>query len=338
MATIAVSEREPKEESLAAGRRLALLGYGACCVAGCLWGTGFYFGRLALNEMGVEPMVLYRFLFASVGLLPVALAHCGRLRLTGAERRQLLLCAFLGTPVQFLLQFHGLALTTVSHASLMVGALPVLVAGAAALFAPKGSKEERLNWFGWTALCASTVGAALVVLGGSHGPSTHGGEQPSLAGDLLVLVSLFAALAWILLSKKLMQTHSPAVVTSYTTLSGTLMLAVWVLGPWLLSPLTHIKAAPPPFAAVSSTAWMALAASGLLCTATTTFLWNWGLHHVPAARAGVFMNLEPALGACLGVKLLGEQLGPFAVLGGGLILGAAVALTTRGHEPGSSQN
>jgi drug/metabolite transporter (DMT)-like permease len=111
------------------------------------------------------------------------------------------------------------------------------------------------------------------------------------------------------------------------------MLAVWVLGPWLMSPLTHSGAPPPPLAQVSPTAWMALAISGLFCTAITTFLWNWGIHHVPASRAGVFLNIEPALGSWLGVKLLGEHLGPYAWVGGGLILAAAVTLTTRGHEP-----
>jgi drug/metabolite transporter (DMT)-like permease len=34
----------------------------------------------------------------------------------------------------------------------------------------------------------------------------------------------------------------------------------------------------------------------------------------------------------LGVELLGEHLGPYAWIGGGLILGAAVVMTTRGHE------
>jgi drug/metabolite transporter (DMT)-like permease len=54
---------------------------------------------------------------------------------------------------------------------------------------------------------------------------------------------------------------------------------------------------------------------------------------VPASRAGVFLNIEPAFGSFLGVKLLGEHLGPFAWLGGSLILGAAITLTTRKHEP-----
>jgi len=108
-------------------RRITLLGYGACALAGTLWGTGFYFGRLALNEMSVEHMVLYRFLFASLGMLPVMFMH--RVRMTGGEWRLLLLSAALGIPIQFLLQFHGLDLTTVSHASLMVGGMPVMLAG-----------------------------------------------------------------------------------------------------------------------------------------------------------------------------------------------------------------
>lgn len=304
-------------------RRIALLGYGACALAGTLWGTGFYFGRIALDEMSVGHMVLYRFLFASLGMLPVALRN--RVRLTWRETRTLLICAALGIPLQFMLQFQGLVRTTVSHASLMVGSMPVLLAAAAALFA-----GESLDWFGWLALCGSTVGAVLVVVGGGSG-GAH--ESPSLAGDLLVLASLFVALAWILLSKKLMETHSPTVVTAYTILAGTGMLVLWVLGPWALSPLTHRKVAPMPFAHITAFAWWALIISGLLCTATTTLLWNWGLHHVPASRAGVFLNIEPVLGSLLGVELLGERLGPYAWLGGALIIGAAVALTVRGLEP-----
>jgi drug/metabolite transporter (DMT)-like permease len=319
------------KQNATTGQRVRFLGYGACALAGCLWGTGFYFGRLALNEMSVEHMVLYRFLFASLGMTPVVLMNRSRFRLTGGELRLLLISAALGIPIQFLLQFHGLALTTVSHASLMVGAMPVMLAAAAAWFAPKGSHAERLDWIGWMALCGSTVGAALVVLGGHRGAAARG--EPSLAGDLLVVASLIVALAWILLSKKLMQTHSPPVVTAYTILSGTVMLAVVVLGPCLMNPVVHGSFKPLPFAHVSPTAWAALAISGLLCTATTTLLWNWGIHHVPASRAGVFLNIEPALGSWLGVQLLGERLGPYAWAGGALILAAAITLTTRGHEP-----
>ena len=322
-----MAARTTTGRSLAArgsGRNFSLLGYGACALAGTHWGTGFYWGRLALNELSVEHMVLYRFLFASLGILPAALLH--RVRLTAGEWRLLLLAAVFGVPIQFLLQFQGLAHTTVNHASLMVGAMPVLLAAAAAMFA-----GERLDRLGWAALCASTLGAALVVLGGSH--ARTGNETPTLSGDLLVIASLITALAWILLSKKLLETHSAPVVSAYTILCGTAMLLLVDFGPALLTPLTHRRVDPLPFAQVSATAWTALAISGVLCTATTTLLWNWGMHHVPASRAGVFLNIEPALGSILGVELLGERLGPYAWLGGALIIGAAVVLTSRGREP-----
>jgi drug/metabolite transporter (DMT)-like permease len=206
--------------------------------------------------------------------------------------------------------------------------MPVLLAAAAALFA-----NERLDWIGWLALAGSTTGAALIVLGGARGAAAPG--EPSLAGDLLVIISLINSLAWILLSKKLMQRHSPPVVTSYSILAGTAMLALVVLGPWLLNPLTRLDAQLPPFAHISRTAWAALAISGLFCTALTTLLWNWGIHHVPASRAGVFLNIEPALGSWLGVRLLGEHLGPYAWIGGALILAAAITLTTRNQGDGT---
>src|SRR6202021_181334 len=152
-----MAERATDGRGLAAesgGGGLRFLGYGACALAGTLWGTGFYWGRLALNEMSVEHMVLYRFLFACLGMTPVLLTH--RVRLTASELRTLLLAAFFGIPVQFLLQFHGLALTTVSHASLMVGVMPVMLAAAAVSFA-----GERLDWVGRLALFCSTAGVSM---------------------------------------------------------------------------------------------------------------------------------------------------------------------------------
>ena len=300
--------------------RLSWLGYGACALAGCLWGTGFYFGKLALREMSVGHMVLYRFLFASLGMLPLLWKLHGdapgsRPRWTRREIGILLLSSALGIPIQFLIQFKGLSLTTVSHAALMVGTMPVLLALGATLFA-----GERLDWVGWLALAGSTVGAALIVLGGHESGSA--GAVPSLAGDLLVVLSLIIALGWILMNKSLMQAHSPVAVSAYGVLSGTLMICFWVIAANGLPPVAH----------VSLTAWLALAASGILCTAATTLLWNWGIHHVPASRAGVFLNIEPALGSILGVELLGDKLGPFAWIGGGLILAAAVTLTARGHD------
>jgi drug/metabolite transporter (DMT)-like permease len=289
------------------------LGFLAAFLASSFWGCGFYFGKIALDEMNVGAMVFYRFAFATLGLLPLLITH--RPRFNASEWRMLLLASFLGVPLQFLFQFKGLSLTTVSHAALMVGTMPVILAVGATLFA-----HERLSKLGWAALALSTTGAALIALGGSHHPTAGG---PTLAGDLLVVVSLFIALFWILFNKRLMERHNHIVVTAYGIAAGTVMLAIYV-------PFAY---GAPPIHGISLKAWAALAASGLLCTATTTLLWNWGMTQVPASQAGVLLNMEPLIGSLLGVFLLNEHLGGLAWLGGAMILTAAIALTTHSNTP-----
>ena len=290
------------------------LGYGACCLAGIFWSLGFFFGKICFTRLSVDHFVLYRFLFACVGLLPIV----ERPRFSRNEWSILLVGTFLGIPLQFLVQFWGLKYTTVSHAALMVGAMPVILAVGATLFS-----HEHLDAKGWLAIAGSTLGLVLIVTSASR--SVIGGG--SLYGDMLVLAAMFIALGWILVNQRLMRRgHSPLSVTVWGLLTGTAMLAVWVLG----------RDGLPPVHGVGMKVWLAVAASGLLCTAAATLLWNWGIHHVPASRAGVFLNIEPAVGAILGVSVLGDRLGAGTWIGGALIIAAAVVLTTTGHgEPGA---
>lgn len=183
----------------------AALGYLACALAGGLWGTGFFFGKIAMREMGSAHMVLYRFLFACLGLSPILLLR--KPHLNRQEWRILLTASLLGVPLQFLVQFAGLARTTVSHASLMVGTLPVILAAGASLFS-----GERLDRAGWITLFVSSAGAALIAFGSPH---TGHGDVPSLRGDLMVIFSMLIALVWILLNQRLLRRHSALVITAY---------------------------------------------------------------------------------------------------------------------------
>ncbi len=297
---------EPKDITNPPNHRA--LGFAACFAAACLWGTGFYFGKIALREMNSGAMVFYRFLFAAIAMAPLLLRS--RPNFTPREWRTLLFATVLGVPLQFLLQFKGLELTTVSHASLMVGTLPVFLAAAGTLFA-----HEHLHKLGWGALCASTAGAALIAFGRESHMQAVGG--PTLHGDLFVIASMVISVGWILINKDLVSRHSPVFVAGYGIVIGVMMLAVWV-------PLAY---GPPPLRSVSLHAWLALIASGVLCTATTTLLWNWGMKHVQASHAGVLLNAEPLIGSFLGVLLLQDRLGPTAVVGGVLILLAAIVIT-----------
>jgi drug/metabolite transporter (DMT)-like permease len=87
--------------------------------------------------------------------------------------------------------------------------------------------------------------------------------------------------------------------------------------------LVWVEATHPMRAHFSFHVWLAAFAQGILPTTAAFLFWNWGLARIPAARAGVFVNLEPLVGTLLGVLVLGESLGARGILGGAFILFAA---------------
>jgi drug/metabolite transporter (DMT)-like permease len=275
----------------------------ALASAGVLWGVSFLFGKWALEEMGPAHVTLLRFSLASAALLPYAL-----LKGVWPGRRDLplfLLVGFLTVPATFLVQFWGLSLTGATVAALIVGCGPPIVAFFASLFL-----GERLGKRGWSAIGASTLGVALAVA--RPGVSNH------WLGDALVLLSLLAVVGWVLLGKRLGDGYPAVPATAWILTFGTLTLA----------PVALLWEGVPRLD-LTLLGWASVLVLGLGCSAATYALWNWGVARVPASRAGIFLNLEPLVGALLGILVLGETWGPATIVGGALIVGAALVVLHR---------
>jgi drug/metabolite transporter (DMT)-like permease len=266
-----------------------------------IWGTSFLFGKAALREVTVSQLLLLRFGLGSLVLLPVIFAR--RARVTRRDLPLLILIGVLAVPVTFLLQFHGLALTTVSRASLVIGAGPPLLALGGMLFF-----GERPGLRGWAAILVSGVG--ILVITGSPG---RGG---SWVGDGMVFLSILISMVWVMMIKRLSERLSSLVTTSYLMLFGTLSLL----------PFTLFGDGLPDFH-LPGEVWFSVIALGVGCTALAFVLWNWGLERFPASRAGLFLNIEPVVGVLLGVLILHETLNPGVLLGGLLVLGAALLVS-----------
>jgi drug/metabolite transporter (DMT)-like permease len=283
---------------LGSRRRLAVAAF---LVAGLFWGSAFLFGKLAFTEVPVSHVALYRFVIATLVLLPFALVR--RSFPAWRDLPQFLLTGFLIVPVTFMLQYTGLAWTSATSASLIIGTLPPMLAVAAAWF-----YGERLTARGWASIGVSTLGVTLLV--GLPGPDHN------WAGDALVFLSMIVVVAWVLLSKPLIKKYTALVATAYLMLFGTVtMLPVALL--WGGTPRLQMSAG----------VLASVLALGLACSALTYALWNWGLNYVSASHAGIYTNLEPVVGALLGVMFLRETLQPSAIVGGLLIIAGAVAIT-----------
>ncbi len=281
-----------------ARRKLAVAAF---LVAGGLWGTAFLFGKLAFTELPVSHVALYRFVIATLVLLPFAIVR--RRWPSLRDLPQFLLTGFLIVPVTFMLQYTGLAWTSATSASLIIGTLPPMLAIAAAWF-----YGERLAARGWASIGVSTLGVTLLV--------GLPGSDHNWAGDALVFLSMIVVVAWVLLSKPLIKKYTALVATAYLMLFGTLtMLPVALV--WDGTPRLQM----------SATVLASVLALGLACSALTYVLWNWGLNYVSASHAGIYTNLEPVVGALLGVMFLHETLQPSAIVGGLLVIAGAIAIT-----------
>jgi drug/metabolite transporter (DMT)-like permease len=276
-------------------------------LAGCLWGTGFFFGKIAFREMTVAENVFFRFFFACLILVPILIGKWKTF--AGADLWWFIAATVVGVPVQFLMQFKGLQLTTVSHASLIVGTLPVLLALSSTFFL-----RERLSKSEWIVLLLSPAGVLAIALSAGSPTQVAG---PTVLGDLLVLLSMCAAAVSILITKRLMAHYD------------SLQITVWMLNIGAALLFVGIECFAPVRFHFSPAVWGAAAGQGLLATASAYLAWNWGLKRIPASRAGVFLNLEPLVGSLLGVSLLRERLGSAAILGGILILGPAIYFSRR---------
>ncbi len=86
-------------------QRHRALGFGACALASSFWGCGFFFGKIAMAEMNFAHMVLYRFTFAVLALLPLLVKH--RPRFSRRDWTVLTVSAFLGVRCSFCCSFMG---------------------------------------------------------------------------------------------------------------------------------------------------------------------------------------------------------------------------------------
>lgn len=284
-------------------RRLAIL---ALILSGVFWGMGFPLGKLAIREIPAANMVLLRFAVAALTALPFALASREARALF---RSPAVLIAGVLYGVAFVVQFEGLARTSVTLAALLVGAMPAMIAVVAVAL---GEKVTRLSLAG---VAAATLGAALI--------AGKPGEAGSPLGVTLLIVALLIFLAWLVVLRR--APKAPSVMAIPAVL--VIVSAVAIL------PVAFALHGPPRLD-LSPGAWAGIVGQGVFSTLLATACWQFGLARVGSTTAGVFVNIEPLMGAAIGVAFFGDRL-TLALGAGGLmiLLGSFVVVLGERNTP-----
>src|SRR5262249_14106491 len=155
----------------------------------------------------------------------------------------------------------------------------------------------------WLGYAVSLAGVGLVAGSGAQGSAT-------MAGDGLVLVSLGMSAAFTVAQTRLLEGRDPIAVTAMQFLAAT------AAAPPGAAPAPG-AAALPVAALTEGAPQLAGAATGLPVTIGLAIvgtlapftLFAYGQSRVAAAVAAPFLNLEPLVGAAIGVMAFGDPFG-----------------------------
>ena len=282
----------------------------ALAAAGLLWGTTVPLSKLALEWLPPGWLTVARFGLAAA----VLLAAVGR-RARAACRPAVLAWGAVGYGGAILVQNAGITRTSVSHAALLVGATPVLVAVVAAV-----GRRRAAPPVAWVGALVSLAGVGLVAGGGGGGTS--------VAGDALVLASLGLSASFTVAQARLLPGRDPVAVTAVQFLAAALAVL----------PVAAVAEGAPP-APGGAAAWPALAGLALAGTLAPATLFAYGQARVAAEVAGAFVNLEPLVGVAAGAVVFGDPVGLAQAAGAAAILaGIALGSLPRGrrrHDAGA---
>jgi drug/metabolite transporter (DMT)-like permease len=287
-------------------------------VANVVYATSYAATRLTLDHVPPATLALIRLVIGALVLIPVAVAvrPAAAAPIGRADRWSIVWMGVLGFAGAFAFSHWGIARSTATNAALLITVEPIsLILLSPWALGERLTPRERLG------AALALLGAAVVVVNGI--PGVTAALAPHWRGDLLLLLAGVAYASYSLLGRGVLTRHPAIAVTAWSIAWGV--------------------AAMLPLAALEWSAGVALQLTGrsilgvlylaLIITALGYLAWNWALERVPAPRAAIFLNIQPLVGALLGVYYLGEPLTVFTVVGGGLIL-TGLTLTVKGPGKG----
>lgn len=261
------------------------LGLPALILAAALWGATVVLIRFASDELGVTTLTVIDAASAAVALL-IAVAVSGR-RLPRPSARLVAIGA-LEPGIAYVLINYGIAHTSGSHASLIVGTESMFVIAIIAV-------RDRVRPAGTilVGVVLATGGTALLA-GGDAGVAT-------LRGDVFVLLGIVAAAGYVVLMQPLAGTAGALELTA----------GQFVYGAFVTIPLTALCSAGgalPSFNWAPTRFILAALAVGVVGSTVAFVIYNWALSRTGAGVSAISLTLIPLFGLAFSIVLLGDDL------------------------------
>lgn len=270
------------------------------------WAGNYIFGSLVVTELTPVGLTFTRWLFASILLLMIAQKmEKPDWKEVLKQWPKILGLSLFGIIGYNLFLYYALYYTSPLNASLVNSFNPGLIAIASAVYL-----REKISKYHVLGIVISFLGVFIVL---TKGNLIKAFEINYNIGDLLILAAVIMWTVYSMIGKKL--TTVPPITS--TAVSG-------MLSAFLLLPVAIYQ--DIDYANISTLSLVGLIYIILFPSLCSFVFWNIGVREIGAAKAGIFMNLNPVFTAAISWAM-GQQITMVQLIGG-LLVFAGVYITT----------
>lgn len=280
------------------------------CVS-IIWGMNLVAVKYLLAELSPVNIILVRFITGSI-LLFLLLFFLEDVKVPLKDTWRLALLGAVGIAIyQFFFTF-ALKYTSAVNVGILINMSPIYGGFLSSLFGYEKFEKKKM-----IAIITGFTGVYILM--------TKGDWRIFMGGDLAGnLLALLASLSWALytiLSKPLLDKHSPLKVTAYGMVAGSMLLGFFV-------PAFFDRA---ELARLSLSSWLIVIFSVIFSIVVAFFLWYRGVSKIGVSRTMIYQYCVPVFGAIAAYFVLHETL-HFSQFIGGAIIFLSVWLARRGQQ------
>ncbi len=265
-----------------------------------VWGWTFVATRICLEFFTPAELLGLRLLIGLPVLLVVVIAKKIKFNRSKSDTQQVLIGSAVIT-LHFLIQITGLQYTTATNTGWIISVSPLVMAVLAYIFL-----KEKIGKNQIIAIAVATFGILLLM---SRGDFTRLGFLTSL-GDWLVLISAHTWAIYTVVTRNLSKTQHPLAITV-----GVLTPALVLMTAYMAFTSDWTKFAHLPARGVVALLFLAIVGLAL-----GHWFWQEGVAKVGAARAGIYLYIEPVATTVLAIPLLNEPFGWATAAGAALVM------------------
>jgi len=270
-----------------------------------VWGGSFIASKIGLRQLYPVELATFRFAIAVPLLIAITLLLEGKsaFKIARKDLPILVIMALTGVTLQYIFQFYGMTLTSVTDTALLINMGTFFVIIPSALFL-----RERLSLDNWIGVVVAFLGAFVIATGGSIVFSMN------LVGDGLVLICAVMWATYMLVGNRLAGKYSVLAQLNYIFIIG----FIGLIPAYLLSPRHAISD-------FSATSWACILYLAIICSVFAYFIFNDSIIKLGPSRAAIYQYLEPLFAIFYAIVLLGEPL-TILVAAGAIFIMVGIAM------------